>query len=667
MAYSSGPLGEFVMVNGSGHLNSVVNIPLSPKPAPPRLLLELEPGYLVFFRNLADTLLFRKPKSAEITSAHADFWPDVFIPSRKPWLQFTESLLLHALVLAAVWGAGRALALRPQIVPRPALYKEDVIYYSPSEYLPPLDTGSSPSEKAENGEPEYARQPILSVPPEADNRSQTIITPPNIQLDHDVALPNIVSWGQTLPAPPLPSANPRAMPEMTAAIVAPAPDLPQPLARSIDTAQAAIVAPAPQVSSTGTRAIRVASTAVIAPPPSVQRDIRAVGDINVARAEVVAPAPQLPVRAQRTVGGITLAGDQARIIPPPPSVQSGAGIGGRGTGSLATSAAVVPPTPSVRGLSGWRRGPAINGAAAVVPPTPSIPAAVAGGSSGSGRQLIALSLHPAVGPPPVEVAGNRRGTFAATPEGKPGAPGTPKVAGDSHVLGGRGLGNGGGAGSGTDRGLPAGIHVGAGPKDAGASAIAGNPNGSPNGNSLGSGGSLGGSGNGASSRPSVDPKLLADNRPMRVNVKTQRAMESRNAATAEERQVFGARKSYSMVLNMPNLNSGEGSWVIRFAELKESSAAAGELVAPEATHKVDPGYPMELMRENVKGTVTLYAVIHSDGHVSDVRVLKSPDDRLDPFAQAALARWEFRPALKNGVPVALEAVIKIPFRPGRTF
>jgi TonB family protein len=155
---------------------------------------------------------------------------------------------------------------------------------------------------------------------------------------------------------------------------------------------------------------------------------------------------------------------------------------------------------------------------------------------------------------------------------------------------------------------------------------------------------------------------------MRVNVKPQRAMASPNAPTPEERQVFGDRKSYSMVLNMPNLNSGGGSWVIRFAELKESAAvASGELVAPEATHKVDPGYPMELMRENVKGTVTLYAVIHRDGHVSDVRVLDSPDDRLDSFAQAALTRWGFRPAMKNGVPVAIQAVIKIPFRPGRTF
>jgi len=33
------------------------------------------------------------------------------------------------------------------------------------------------------GDPAYARQPILSVPPEADNRSQTIVVPPDLKLD----------------------------------------------------------------------------------------------------------------------------------------------------------------------------------------------------------------------------------------------------------------------------------------------------------------------------------------------------------------------------------------------------------------------------------------------------------------------------------------------------
>jgi protein TonB len=116
-----------------------------------------------------------------------------------------------------------------------------------------------------------------------------------------------------------------------------------------------------------------------------------------------------------------------------------------------------------------------------------------------------------------------------------------------------------------------------------------------------------------------------------------------------------------MTLNMPNLNSAGGSWVIRFAELQEDSAH-GDLVAPLATRKVDPGYPAELMRRNVQGTVTLYAVIRSDGSVGEVRVLRGIDERLDEYARAALSRWHFSPATKNGYAVDLEAVVLIPFR-----
>ena len=61
-------------------------------------------------------------------------------------------------------------------------------------------------------------------------------------------------------------------------------------------------------------------------------------------------------------------------------------------------------------------------------------------------------------------------------------------------------------------------------------------------------------------------------------------------------------------MNMPNLTSATGSWIIRFAELKQT-ADKSRLVAPEATYKVDPAYPPDVLRDHVEGTVTLYAVI----------------------------------------------------------
>ena len=81
--------------------------------------------------------------------------------------------------------------------------------------------------------------------------------------------------------------------------------------------------------------------------------------------------------------------------------------------------------------------------------------------------------------------------------------------------------------------------------------------------------------------------------------------------------------------------------------------------------KFDPAYPLELMRQNVGGTVILYGVIHADGTVGSVRVLRSVDERLDQFASEAIAKWQFQPATKNGAAVDVEATFWIPFRPAK--
>jgi TonB family protein len=136
--------------------------------------------------------------------------------------------------------------------------------------------------------------------------------------------------------------------------------------------------------------------------------------------------------------------------------------------------------------------------------------------------------------------------------------------------------------------------------------------------------------------------------------------------TDEDRKVFGGKRVYGRTLNMPNLNSSTGSWVMKFAEL-DGGKKDGELLEPVAMQKSDPGYPLELIRSNVHGMVTLYAVIHSDGRVGEIRVLNSPDDRLDSYAAKALARWKFLPAERAGKPVSLEAVVEIPFRVRQNF
>jgi TonB family protein len=210
------------------------------------------------------------------------------------------------------------------------------------------------------------------------------------------------------------------------------------------------------------------------------------------------------------------------------------------------------------------------------------------------------------------------------------------------------------------------------------------------------------------STSSVNPNLVSSMRPSRVTSASSRPMQPDSAANLSEaeRAVFGNRKFYSVTLNMPNLNSASGSWVIRFAEREHDSgdqdsqnhdsnyrdlnnrdsnnhdsnnhdsdnrgsknhdanAPAEDLSQPMATRKVDPAYPLQLMRQNVAGTVILYAIIHADGSVGNVRVLRGVDERLDRFASQAVAQWQFQPATKNGSPVDVEATFKIPFRPTR--
>jgi TonB family protein len=548
----------------------------SPQSVPvPGFLVELDSWPRVFFGNLRD-LIFRRRLSLRLDSAPGAFWPDVFVQRRLPWRRFLESLGYHALALAALVSFSRFSLLHPLPQPRPAFDHTQVISYEPVEYLPPVDTRRPEAARPRIADPELSRQPIISLPPEADNRFQTIVAAPVVKLKRDMALPNIVAWSEDSPRPQLAIAPPpvvlasglsRISPKVTNSVVAPPPDL-----------RAALRNTAPQGPQ----------PAIIEPPPEVERSsVRTLGALNIGHAAVIAPAPQLSVSEQRAYAGTAVAGAAAQVVPPPPA---------------------------------W----------------------AASGHSATGSRVIALNLHPAVGAPPDPPAGNRRGSFAATPEGHRGASGSPGSSGNAH-----GAGNGNKESGKSE--LPAGLYVGK-STNAKTSSVAGDP-----------------AGKNSFPANSVNSRLLASLSPpsAKIPAHCQPVQPERAKLSDAERAVFGDRKFYSLTLNMPNLNSAGGSWVIRFAELKQdASADAAGLSAPTATRKVDPAYPLQLMRDNVEGTVIVYAVIHANGSVGAVRVLRGVDDRIDPFASQAISQWKFRPATKNGEPVDVEATFQIPFRPG---
>jgi len=333
---------------------AVRSTPLVRSIAPPKLLLELEPAWQVFFGNLIDLLLPPRTLPLKLTSRPAAFWPDVFVPSRLPWDQFVQSMLLHTAMVAVLGIVNLALLQRPQLKQnRLAFNKSDVIYYLPPEYMQSLRRGElSPSRI---GRSAVLQAPFISVHRESLNRAQKSIPPPILHLKQNSRF-RMMAWNPTAPAVPF-SATARSQRNASAPSVAP-------------------VAPPPDTSAAA-RAQRptLATPQVVQPAPSVQESARQRENISLGRLEVVRPAPEVP-NAQRYLSSAaqaSLGKGATPVVPPAPSVHSS--IHQTENISLGHSE-VVRPAPEVpnaqRYLSGAAQASLGKGATSVVPPAPSV-------------------------------------------------------------------------------------------------------------------------------------------------------------------------------------------------------------------------------------------------------------------------------------------------------
>jgi TonB family protein len=125
---------------------------------------------------------------------------------------------------------------------------------------------------------------------------------------------------------------------------------------------------------------------------------------------------------------------------------------------------------------------------------------------------------------------------------------------------------------------------------------------------------------------------------------------------------FAGREVFMMAIQMPQLTSYSGSWLMWYADRTRHEAGLAPIAPPEAHRKVDPKYIASAVAERLEGRVTLACVIDKAGRVAGVELLRGFDDRLNRSAEEALAKWEFYPATRSGVPVDVDVVVEIPFR-----
>ena len=135
-----------------------------------------------------------------------------------------------------------------------------------------------------------------------------------------------------------------------------------------------------------------------------------------------------------------------------------------------------------------------------------------------------------------------------------------------------------------------------------------------------------------------------------------------NVSAAPDPRLEG-RVVYRVAIQMPNVTSYSGSWIVWFAEREQiPGGPARNFEPPMPLRKVDPKYIPAAAAERVEGSVRLFAVIRKDGQVDAVALVQHLDDRLDRSAEEALAKWEFQPARLDGAAVDVDAIFEIPFR-----
>src|SRR5215469_1269529 len=270
----------------------------------PVLDYELEPRLRVFARNLGDLLLRRQPESVDTTAEPVPIPEEKWIAIGLGPRHYLESYGCHAVLIVLIYFFSTSSFFNHPVQLESPYANTEIDHYALSDYLPPINTGPRGEAKPRKGEPKLAKQEILSVPPNPDNNHQTIVTPPNVKLTHDVPLPNIVAW-TNIPEQPIQASSRQLsqlkLPQFNQQVVEPTADVSKLKARTqLPTlAQPSVVEPTADVSKLKSSKVAVLDQPIVVEPSA---------DVSQ-----VKPKLTLPVMAQPSVVEPQLSADQLKM------------------------------------------------------------------------------------------------------------------------------------------------------------------------------------------------------------------------------------------------------------------------------------------------------------------------------------------------------------------
>ena len=93
----------------------------------------------------------------------------------------------------------------------------------------------------------------------------------------------------------------------------------------------------------------------------------------------------------------------------------------------------------------------------------------------------------------------------------------------------------------------------------------------------------------------------------------------------------------------------------------QAVAITDDITPPRLREVASPDYTEEAKKKKVEGTVTLSIVVDTKGDVVDAKVGKGLGHGLDENAIIAVKEWKYKPAEKDGAPVAVKMEVAVEF------
>ena len=475
----------------------------------------------------------------------------------------------------------------------------------------------------------------------------------------------------------------QASPSLESRVVAPTPGIAQrDLSVQIPGSHAVQVVPppvsAPEQFSDRQSRLTLPAAAIVAPAPQVSREIANGPGYGPGKLErqIVPPPVQVAGGAPHRGTGQGLGGG-TDVVPPPVQLSGGATQRQGGGGGLGGGSGVVPPPVEVDGGSGsLGQHPAggLGGGASVVPPAPSVAGGVSGGlgtgSRGNGRGGIG-DLGEVAAPPGGGGNGNGKGIVVSKlPGSEVGIPGGEAAAlamspsggsrpGFGGSGGGEGLGRGNGSGGGFSGEGPGagktGVGKGSEPNARGGISPYPGPGGAgtaANGSPAVPGVSVRG-GNNIVKLPSFSEGGSEPTTPGR----TAKGKENNgpgitvvaSARSGGAFNFYGALKGDKVYTIYIDTNLGPA--VFQFAD--PSSAAhpyAADLTSPQPVRA-------ELPSGLARSRLVIACVLDREGTLRGTQVLEPGDAVMTSKVLAALPRWKFQPATRDGKAVEVNAIL----------